>query len=367
MKGRFFREFCSVHRKTAIMISKKSIYGNDAILVSLVQLLKTFIKSLSDILLILHDMLDAIEHQLDQLVNNTNMERQQDNVVVVVENDSSSNDEPLAIPVLKTSHMLTKEIKQGTDASNSYDKLNNRFNTLEESVENRIIDLWDDDVEPAINPVAKILNRDLWLPYEVNNIGLILNRLSVVDMTSSDFISFGGPTVITIIMNQFKEYHSIQYKCCQLMADLVVRDYALVILLAEDSRYIRCIVQCMNQFPKDLDIQTTCFRILNGVIGNQTFSSIRMVDMFKVKGMNDSFSGLQVVISCMKEFSTNYNIQSIGCTILYHMASSTSTSCRTTNCKTIMEHGAVGVLSCTLENHSIDMAKKAIQCILEYA
>lgn len=80
----------------------------------------------------------------------------------------------------------------------------------------RIIDLWD-DVERKTNPVAKIVNSDLWLSNDEDDINALLNNLIWNETSPSDFLSFVGPTVIIIIIKQFKINLMILFRCCEVI------------------------------------------------------------------------------------------------------------------------------------------------------
>lgn len=221
---------------------------------------------------------------------------------------------------------------------------------------NRImIDLWDDKIEPEINPVAKMLNRDLWLTNDENEISNLLESLITIHMSSSNFVMFGGITAIIIIMNRFKTNKSILCKCCHLMVDLFERgsyeSYAASI--SEDNRCMRCLVQCMNQFPKNLDIQGYSFVLLSMITKNNRVGTDLLIDVFKFDELNDSLSGLKSVLVGMKEFSSDPTIQKIGCSILYNIAAYKEHK------MTIREHGAITILASALETCEI---KKSSEC-----
>ena len=224
------------------------------------------------------------------------------------------------------------------------------------------IDLWDDAIEPEISAVAKILNRDLWLStVKENDVCDLLERLIKIKTSRSDFVSYGGLTVLVIIMNKFKTNESIICKCCKLMAALLAKaDHdPIVARISEDTRWIRCIVQCMNQYPNNIDIQRYCFCLLYVLTLDKIIGANLVMEVFKKKNDNihDALSGLQSVLDGMKAFSTTDYMQSVGCHILQNIAYKEHRLM-------IRQHGAINVLKNALENHKITSAKSTIQRLL---
>lgn len=351
------------------MISKSIQYGNDAILVSLLLLLlQFFIKSLYDVLLILHDLLDAIEHQLEKIKGK---EQHDDDVFY----DSSSYGEPIPIFFDDDDSSDGDDVPTTPDLIKSdvitYDKKQHRPSVVLSSdvVNHLILDLWvDDNVEPTMNLVAKILNRDLWLTNDEWYICDLLEKLIIIETSTFDFVSFGGLTVIIIIMNQFKTNEYIIYQCCKLMTYLTEEEHddidLLIPCLSYDTRYMRCIVQCLNQFPMNIDIQIYCFRILDMMTWNNKRGATLLIDVYKCNSNfhnnNNTVSGFQSVLLAMKEFTSHRIIQEKGCCIIKNIA------CKEYR-KTILEHsaGVIGILASALETCEIDEAKSTIQRLLD--
>lgn len=183
----------------------------------------------------------------------------------------------------------------------------------------------------------------------------------MVEMSPSNFLSFGGPTVIIIMMNKFKKNESIMCKFFELMGDFLMWEDndTLVQRMSEDSRFIHCIVQCMNQFPKNLDIQQYCFHLLNLITWNNSIGAKAVINSFKCNHfIIDSLSGLQSILLAMKEFPADLYIQGAGCSILWNIAYKEHRI-------TMREHGAISILPGALETCEIDEANSTIQSLLE--
>lgn len=153
-----------------------------------------------------------------------------------------------------------------------------------------VVDVWD-DVEPQTSHAAKILNKDLYLTSVESNICELLERLIKIEMSPSDSLSYGGPTVIVIIMNKFKTNEDVMYECSKLMLHILEKKPhdAIVTSISGDSRYMRCIVRCMNQFPMNLKAQECCFRILGIISFDNSAGAKLLIDIYKRKGIkNDS-------------------------------------------------------------------------------
>lgn len=297
--------------------------------------------------------------------------------VIAIPDDDDDNDDscgPIPIPIAASILTQTKDVltydKVHTIPSDNLDDTNASQDepsatmddphvTMDNDNENRVIDLWDDNVEPEINRVAKILNRDLFLTNDVNEINNLLE--SLIEIQSSDFLSYGGPTVIIIIMNKFKKNEFVLRKCCKLVWNLLFRNQCKQLLarISEDGRFMRCLVQCMNQFPKNDNLQFGCFLLLSWITSNNRVDTDLFIGAFKRNDFNDSLSGLQSLISGMKEFPSDMLIQNPGCSIL----------CRVSAFKehkmVIREHGAISVLESALETYKYDNAAIAIQNLTE--
>lgn len=307
----------------------------------------------------LYDGLDEIERQLN---HRPNKNKKQD--------VGDGKCEPIAVSI-PISHLLSIPT-QNEDTVSTNEKSKRPRITLDDpditpdnpnvtldDVDNCIIDLWD-DVEPEVDPIAKILNRDLWLTNEDNDICELLESLITIEASPSDFVSFGGYTLIIIFMNKFKTNEFIMCKCCKLMAYLSEQmEMDFVHCILDDFRGMRCIVQCMNQFPKNLDIHAHCFDVLEKASRDNRGSGHLFLDAYKRKEMDDSLSGLQSVLLGMEESHSHVSIQTLGSDILWNIG----------DCKDhrviIRKHGAISVLASAFDNYGIYNAVSAMKRLLE--
>lgn len=311
----------------------------------------------------LHDGLDAIENQLNHQPNIT---KQDDGKPIAISHllitQQTQNDE-LLTNVKSKRPRITRD-----DPSIALDKPNY---TMDHSDNHIIIDLWDDYVEPEVDPMAKILSKGLWLDTnDTNDICDLLDRLITMELSPCDFCNYGSNSLIVIFMNKFKTNEFIMCKFCKLVAYLSeFNDQKDVVeCMSWDNRCMRCFVQCMNQFPKNYNIHKHCFNILNKITvittNNDRYGADLLFEVYQRNDHYDSLSGLQSVLSAMKEFPSHVSIQSVGCQILWNVGKYKE------HRVTIREHGALNIvtnaLDCTLcLIHDIDQAKSTMKRLLE--